>query len=268
MKEPMKSFEFTDDIESIKDLNLIQILERLYKLKNVDTQFSSKIQINENGTPEQFYDQIISFVKERNNSKKKLVEDLNNEDRDFLNQYLFSIIAETEEDDGVNSDIFKFNKARDSSIAVSKRTMEILSRIKLKDELNYGIHDAEFCWLIYNMLKESKINFSETEYESNKFINGNYYYFYDQDGFRIAVGGKGKNIYTGHFDFIIDLGGDDVYNIDRETSDLFKNNFSCIIDLSGNDYYTSGSNYSLAGSVFSSGFIFDKEGDDTYKGKK
>jgi hypothetical protein len=44
-------------------------------------------------------------------------------------------------------------------------------------------------------------------------------------------------------------------------------NFSCIIDLSGNDYYTSNSNYSLAGAVFSSGFIFDKEGDDTYKGK-
>jgi len=267
MKEPMKSFEFTDDIESIKDLNLIQILERLYKLKNVDSQFLSKILINENGTPGQFYDQILSFVKERNNFKKKLVEGLNKEDRDFLNQYLFSIIAETEEDDGVNSDIFKFNKARDSSIAVSKRTMEILSRIKLKDELNYGIHDAEFCWLVYNMLKGSKIDFSETEYESNKFINGNYYFYYDRDGFRIAIGGKGKNIYTGHFDFIIDTGGDDVYNIDRETNDLFNNNFSCIIDLSGNDYYTSGSNYSLAGSVFSSGFIFDKEGDDTYKGK-
>ncbi len=46
-----------------------------------------------------------------------------------------------------------------------------------------------------------------------------------------------------------------------------RNNFSCIIDLSGNDYYTTSSNYSLAGSVFSSGFIFDKEGDDIYKGK-
>lgn len=267
MKEPMKSFEFMNNVESIKDLNLIQILERLYKLKNVDTQFLSEILINENGTPEQFYEQIISFVKERNNIKKKLTEGLNKEDRGFLNKYLFSIIAETEEDDGVNSNIFKFNKARDSSIAVSKRTMEILSKIKIKDELNYGIHDAEYCWLIYNMIKESKIKFPGSERENNKFISGNYIFYYDRDGFRIAIGGKGKNIYNGHFDFIIDLGGDDVYNIDRETTDLFKNNFSCIIDLSGNDYYTSNSNYSLAGSVFSSGFIFDKEGDDTYKGK-
>ncbi|HMS33374.1 MAG TPA: HEAT repeat domain-containing protein [Ignavibacteria bacterium] len=263
MKDPMRSFGFLDSVNLIKDLDLILILERLYKLRNVESTFINKIVINDNVSPEQ----ILSFVKERNNFRQKLIADISKPDRDFLNKNLFSIIAETEDDNGANSDIFKFNKARDSSIAVSKKTMEVLSRLISNNELNYGIHDAEYCCLLYTALKESKIKFSDSEFENNNHINGDFYYYYDQNGIRIAIGGKGKNIYTGHFDFIIDLGGDDVYNIERETNDLFKNNFSCIIDLSGNDLYTTNSNYSLAGSVFSSGFIFDKEGDDIYKGK-
>ena len=62
---------------------------------------------------------------------------------------------------------------------------------------------------------------------------------------------------------IIDIGGDDVYYVDRDTT--FSNNFNCIIDLSGNDYYTTNSKFALGASVFSSGFIFDKQGDDVYK---
>ncbi|MBK8554195.1 MAG: hypothetical protein IPL53_25365 [Ignavibacteria bacterium] len=139
--------------------------------------------------------------------------------------------------------------------------MDILSKIKRYSNINNSAIDLQDCYTLFKSLtrnvnqavsgKEKKI--------SNKNITGKFLFYYDEDGIRIAIGGKEKNIYTGHFDFIIDLGGDDVYNID--------NNFSCIIDLSGNDYYTTNSNYSLAGAVFSSGFIFDKEGDDTYKGK-
>ncbi len=57
---------------------------------------------------------------------------------------------------------------------------------------------------------------------------------------------------TARFDFIIDVGGDDVYNIDNdeENKDGFGNGLSCIIDLAGNDYYTTKSNFALAGALF------------------
>ena len=267
MKDPMRSFEFMDDAFKIKDKDLMKILNDLNGLRNAEVQKIDEIKINDNISPELLFEHILRFVKQCNSRSKKLTSDISTEDRDFLNRNLFSIIAESDDDTGVNSDIFKFNKARDSSIAVSKRTMEILSSLKLKKELNSGISEAENCYQIYNALKGSKINFSEAEYKYDNFVSGNFYFYYDNNGIRIAIGGEGKNIYTGHFDLIIDTGGDDIYNIERETNDLFKNNFSCIMDLSGNDLYTTGSNYSLAGSVFSSGFIFDKEGDDVYKGK-
>ncbi|MFI5145470.1 MAG: HEAT repeat domain-containing protein, partial [Ignavibacteria bacterium] len=91
---------------------------------------------------------------------------------------------------------------------------------------------------------------------------GNTLYYYNNN-IKIVIGGPGRNTYVGKFDLIIDIGGDDSYYIDRDTT--FTDNFNCIIDLAGNDYYTTNSKFALGASMYSSGFIFDKEGDDTYK---
>ncbi len=200
-------------------------------------------------------------------------ETYSNDEKVFLSRHLMSILEDSEEENGSNIDIFKYNAQRDSSISKSKKTMDMLSRINLKKVLSDKFSNYQYLTAIYNYnYGKGRQQFQDTEIINNKFVSGDFHFYSDEDGIRIAIGGPGKNIYTGKFDFIIDLGGDDVYNI--ENSSLNKGGqgglsggFKCIIDLSGNDYYTTSSDFALAGGLFSSSFIFDKEGDDYYESK-
>lgn len=268
MKSPLGSFGFLDSVSSLQNKDLMNILKELFIMGNFNPDLKRNAGLTFSGDPGQLTDFIVKFCSEKKSSSEKLLSNFSKDELKFLSVNLMSVISETENEDNNNTDIFRFNKARDSSIAVSKRTLDILNRESVFDFTAHCLNDAEIVYDLYELLSSAKISFSDEEFISNEFVNGNFYFYYDKNGIRIAVGGKGRNTYTGKFNFIIDTGGDDVYDIENDAEKtLFKNNFSCIIDLAGNDYYTSKSNNSLAGSVFSSGFIFDKEGDDIYKGK-
>ena len=273
MKAPLTSFGFIDNVLEYKDLDLQELIDKMFLLINYNTSYinSSKLKADINlfsKDPEAFGKYLKNFILQNRKNEKQLILPFSREDKAYLNKYLMSIISETETENGDNSDIFVFNRHRDSGMFISRNTLGLLNKINRTEIKQNSYLCFKNMFELYSRL--SSHNF-QTELSSeeikNDNVQGNFLYYSDEDGIRIAIGGNGKNIYNGHFDLIIDTGGDDVYNIDRESYDLFKNNFSCIIDLSGNDFYNSGSNYNLAGSVFSSGFIFDKEGDDTYKGK-
>ncbi len=278
MKDPLKSFEFMDSVMEYKNSDIINLVARLYSKLNIKNtapvDFAKSLYKNsgQNLSVAELVKILASYTKARSADNKSALNFLSKEEKSYLSKNLLSLISESETEDGGNdnSDIFKFNRARDSSISVSKRTLDILSDVRFTSDFNHNIEDLIICYKLFSDLSADNFlnNNSGDEKEiNNGNVQGKFIYYYDKDGIRIAVGGKGKNIYTGHFDFIIDEGGDDIYNIQRETNDLFENNFSCIIDISGNDFYSSDDDYCLAGSVFSSGFIFDKEGDDTYRGK-
>jgi len=83
---------------------------------------------------------------------------------------------------------------------------------------------------------------------------------------RIAIGGPGNDTYTGTYAVIIDVGGDDVYQLDgQRRSDLLRRPVQCIIDLEGNDTYRSGS-YSLGSGFVGAGILIDRRGNDVYVG--
>jgi hypothetical protein len=211
-----------------------------------------------------------------NNGKKNrdsLNKIFDKNEQNFIRENLFSILENSDDDPTANIDIFRYNKVRDSSIEISKRTMGLLEKLDMAEIFFSAIEQFRSIELIrYSLNSEKQINW-EFESIANENIHGDFYYYTDRNGIRIAIGGEGKNIYTGDFDFIIDLGGDDVYNIDRPPLNkggqggVFSKGFSCIIDMKGNDYYTTSSDFALAGGLFSSSFIFDKEGDDIYESK-
>ena len=278
MKDPMKSFGFMDSVMNYKDAEFLFLINKMFDLNNypVGTKENFK-SVNQNSInlsninsfyddPDTFGDQLKKFIIEEKKREDELLNKYSKDDRAYLTKYLMSIISESEDVEGSNSDIFLFNKERDSSMAISRNTMDILSRIDRSAIRSNSFNNFKTIFDFFIKLSNYGNSVSLGK-NTDRDADNELLYYSEDNGIRIAIGGYGKNIYTGHFDFIIDLGGDDVYNIDRETNNLFKNNFSCIIDLSGNDLYTTNSNYSLAGSVFSSGFIFDKDGDDTYKGK-
>jgi HEAT repeat protein len=84
---------------------------------------------------------------------------------------------------------------------------------------------------------------------------------------RIAVGGKGSDLYDGEYCLIIDMDGDDRYT-GRCASGIgiLVHPFSVVIDLSGNDTYDSRKVCNFGSGIFGCGILFDRRGNDVYRG--
>lgn len=81
---------------------------------------------------------------------------------------------------------------------------------------------------------------------------------------RVAIGGKGDDVYEGTYFLIIDIGGNDLYRFDLAAKeDALDRPVRCIVDLAGNDLYTAGS-YELGSAVGGVGILIDAAGNDTY----
>ena len=77
------------------------------------------------------------------------------------------------------------------------------------------------------------------------------------------IGGKGSSHYTGSPALIIDLGGDDIYELSYDSTVSTQ----VIIDLAGNDTYKALTDFCFGSGFFGTGILIDEEGDDTYLGK-
>ncbi|MCM2271561.1 MAG: hypothetical protein NDJ18_03275 [candidate division Zixibacteria bacterium] len=87
-------------------------------------------------------------------------------------------------------------------------------------------------------------------------------YLGKQSGWKI--GGPGRDIYSGDYTFILDLGGDDIYELSYDPA---KPHPVIIIDLGGNDSYTGITDFAIASGCYSVGILLDFAGDDLYRGK-
>jgi len=81
---------------------------------------------------------------------------------------------------------------------------------------------------------------------------------------RWAIGGSGDNTYKGEYDFIIDFGGNDRYDLKYSPDSPHG---TIIIDLAGSDIYNAMTDFALASGCMSAGLLFDMQGDDIYNGK-
>jgi len=283
MINPLRNLTWLDSVMGLKDSSIQYLINHLCSLIDSNDNLVLDI-ITGHENKEQYYRDLISTVNSNKSQINKTINVFTKEEKIYLCKNLFSIIEESDDDDNSNFDIFKYNASRDSSIAISKKTMDLLSRLNITKILKNSLYSFYKCYNLFNDLPlfttvdsdgndivvgtEPLLGGISKNYNNDN-VKGNFLFYYDKDGIRIAVGDSAKNIYTGHFDIIIDLGGDDIYNISRPQIDKgnFESGFSCILDLSGNDFYTTSSDFALAGGLFSSSFIFDKEGDDIYESK-
>ena len=84
-------------------------------------------------------------------------------------------------------------------------------------------------------------------------------YLGHQSGWKI--GGPGNDYYSGDYKVIVDLGGDDVYDLSYDPNHPHG---VIIIDLDGNDSYRSLSDFTLGSGCLSAGMLLDFAGDDRY----
>ena len=78
------------------------------------------------------------------------------------------------------------------------------------------------------------------------------------------IGGIGNDYYKGNYRFILDFGGDDVYDLEYDPAEPHG---VIIIDLAGNDHYRALSDYAIASGCLSVGLLLDYGGDDRYDAK-
>jgi hypothetical protein len=290
MINPLRSMTWIDSVSEFDKQSVDSVLITFFKYLDYDTSFIPFTTVGNFYDLENNKDLLSRIVRGMRGTSHiaaemqwRLLNYLNQEEIKIIDDDLLSIFEEEDDNDTVNVDIFKYNQMRDSSIAISKKVVNILNEIDKKRIYQNNINLFGECWRLYNYMISLKDRISKLKVKhiDNEYCTGDFIYYNDSDSIRVAIGSTGNNYYHGKFDFIIDLGGDDHYDIDMPdnsvlsrvfyTSELdlifrnfTKSNFSCIIDLSGNDYYTTKSNFALAGALFSSSFIFDKEGDDYY----
>ncbi|MFH1893350.1 MAG: hypothetical protein ABIK83_11805 [Candidatus Zixiibacteriota bacterium] len=77
----------------------------------------------------------------------------------------------------------------------------------------------------------------------------------------IAIGGYGRNDYYGSYAFILDLGGNDRYELESIESPQY------IYDVDGNDQYSALTDFALASGFFYPACLRDMDGDDLYTGR-
>jgi hypothetical protein len=94
-------------------------------------------------------------------------------------------------------------------------------------------------------------------------VTGKVLYLGATDWGPVVIGDSAANTYEGSFALIIDLGGDDIYDLASNPAI----SFDLIIDQAGDDVYRSKHNTALAGSIFGTSIIMDLAGDDTYQAK-
>lgn len=269
-----------NDLAYMKTVNELGVFSTFYKFLSNVYGYNKFILIDEFSWPdvseknydykqakEYYLERLVEQLRFEKNETKKILKNFTSDEKKYLEKNIYSIFSDSEENNDNDKDIFQYNVRRDSSLLISKRTMDLLSKI---DEENNNVmqtsvlHSFLQYYIDFYSLKKFANKF-EKENINNENASGEFLYYQDDGEFRIAIGDESKNYYSGHFDLIIDFGGDDEYNINKD--DLMSDNFSCIMDYSGDDYYHTNSDFSLGAGFFSSGFIFDKEGNDVYKSK-
>ncbi len=76
-----------------------------------------------------------------------------------------------------------------------------------------------------------------------------------------AIGGPGDDHYRGDYRFILDFGGNDVYDLSHDPEDPHG---VIVVDLEGDDHYRAQTDFTLGSGCFSVGLLLDLAGDDRY----
>ena len=193
MINPLRSMTWIDSTSELLNLELNKVLLKMFTYNDF-YQFPNPFAPVGYTKPADFQDlenKVLEFLVRWRGIHSHLTGIFSLEERKFLEENIFSIFEDTESEDDTNYDILKYNKQRDTSIYISRKTMDILSKLNKDWIYSYSKSEFDFCSAMYSFLKQdSKLKGEVTRIE-NKYVSGDFYSYYDQDGIRIAIGGPG-----------------------------------------------------------------------------
>lgn len=169
-----------------------------------------------------------------------------------LVQHADSMLLSSEESS--TASVYELKKSEDESEKLAREFFNAAANVPLDKLYSEGLSLYEY----YRSLLDRSLSLRELYTDNIKTIVINTRYG------KIAIGGKGDDVYNDDFVFILDAGGNDIYALPSYSKAQALNApVRCIIDLAGNDVYRGG-NFTLGSGFFGVGLLFDTEGNDTY----
>ncbi len=205
---------------------------------------------------------LVMGLEAANDKTQEAFARLTDEEMDFLRDNFPEILLEDVEDEFKTPDELDELANREESLA--KEMLPFLAKIDVNKIVQAG---DELCFATracVSLLRDySRAAPSIKSLVKNKGDRENDLILRLQTSSgEIIVGGFGSSRYTGNPAIIIDLGGDDRYDISRDLTKGFTS--SVIIDFDGDDVYRSSDDYAFGSGFFGAGVLTDLSGDDTY----
>jgi hypothetical protein len=257
LMNPLNSLNFCDNLKELRKDNFNEVMNFLFKTLNDKVSVKKEINHSEN-----YFEELCRLIKQNKDERDIILSVIDETDKDFLKNNVLEVLLNPGGNSNSATDVFKFNQIRDSGIIKTDKIINLLSRIDRDKYYTNLLFDAYLFNNIYTYANNNPGFFNSLKYKeyNNENLKGSFSIL-KYSGLNIIIGDTGRNVYRGSFDIIIDLGGNDLYELDNPD----KQGQCWIVDLSGDDYYEAISDFSVAGSIFSSSFILDAEGNDIYK---
>ena len=191
---------------------------------------------------------------------------LTKDEKKFLTHQFKELLVQRVEDEFLSVEAMdSLDKVEEAYI---EQFVKFASKIDKDPIIDAGISSVKELMLEINNLRQllksktvssSKILSDAIYLPDNADLNA---YLGRQSGWKI--GGTGNDYYSGDYKFILDFGGDDVYDLSYDPDNPHG---VIIIDLSGNDTYRSQTDFTLGSGCLSVGLLFDFDGNDRYDAK-
>ncbi|HDL01586.1 MAG TPA: hypothetical protein ENH23_05070 [candidate division Zixibacteria bacterium] len=191
---------------------------------------------------------------------------LTKDEKKFLTHQFKELLVQRVEDEFLSVEAMdSLDKVEEAYI---EQFIKFASKIDKDPIIDAGISSVKELMLEINNLRQllksktvssSKILSDAIYLPDNADLNA---YLGRQSGWKI--GGTGNDYYSGDYKFILDFGGDDVYDLSYDPDNPHG---VIIIDLSGNDTYRSQTDFTLGSGCLSVGLLFDFDGNDRYDAK-
>ncbi|MES2765860.1 MAG: HEAT repeat domain-containing protein [Bacteroidota bacterium] len=270
-KKPLKSFDYTQyHAANLKNS----------KPEQIDTYFADLLKTLNLGTYRAFsYDEAISSDELNRILGVNLEREASFVSAGILRRFLLPVVQSAIGIDSARQELLKNATlfAQADSLQMMSEDSENLSVFDLKREEEEAFKTAERFFkaaardsmpLMYShslSLYRSLLKLSTMDSELRALLNDSVKTkIINTKLGRIAIGGKGDDVYEGDFLFILDAGGNDRYIAPTfKKEDFVKMPVHAIVDISGSDIYI-GNDYAFGSGFFNAGMLLDMAGDDMY----
>ncbi len=193
------------------------------------------------------------------------VSRLSEDELDFVKANLPRILLEDVMDEFKTPE--ELDKESDLEEELAKEMVPYLAKIDFRKILRAGEGTASMTGLSIPLLRDYLATAPELKplVKSKEDKTNDLIFRAETSSGEIIMGGYGSSEYTGCPSIIIDLGGDDEYNIWAPPDD--PGGSSIIIDFGGNDLYKAEDDFAYGSGFLGTGILVDLSGDDTYLGK-